>query len=109
MSDSPRSWVDGVTLTDSVKEKIRAKHMRPGIQGKSLFFSSDESVVWNLVKATLIQPDVLKPHSSNYKKVVLQRRFSSTVGYLGCDGTECFCVTVIFHKVDQRIITAYPT
>ena len=109
MSDSSRSWVNGVTLTDSVKEKIRAEHMQPGVQGKSLFLSADESVVWNLVKDTFIQPDVLKSHNSDDKKVVLQKRFPSQVGNLGCNGAGCFCVTVIFHKVDQRIITAYPT
>ena len=109
MPDSTRSWVNGVTLTDSVKEKVRAGHMHPGIQGKSLFLSSDENVVWNLVKDTFIQPDVLKPHSPDDKKEVIQKRFSLQVGNLGCNGAECFSVTVILHKVDQRIITAYPT
>ena len=112
MSVSSRRWVNVVTLTDSVKEKIRDAHMHPGIQGKSLFHSTDESVVWNLVKDTFIHPDVLKPHRSKphrSKKVVLQKRFSSQVGNLGCNGAMCFWVTVIFHKVDQRIITAYPT
>ena len=109
MSVSTWSWVNGVTLTDSVKEKIRDVHMHPGIQGKSLFHSTDESVVWNLVKDTFIHPDVLKPHSSDYKKVVLQKRFSSPVGNLGCNGAECFWVTVIYHKVYRRIVTAYPT
>ena len=95
MSVSTWSWVNGVTLTDSLKEKIR-----------------DESVVWNLVKDTFLQPDVFKSHRSKphrSKKVVLQKRFSSQVGNLGCNGAMCFWVTVIFHKVDQRIITAYPT
>ena len=109
MSVSKWSWVNGVTLTDSVKEKMRDAHMHPGIQGKSLFHSTDESVVWNLVKDTFIHPDVLKPHSSDYKKVVLQKRFSSPVGNLGCNGAECFWVTVIYHKVYRRIVTAYPT
>ena len=106
MSVSSRRLVNGVTLTDSVKEKIRDAHMHPGIQGKSLFLSTDESVVWNLVKDTFLHPDVLKPHRS---KVVLQKQFSSQVGNLGCNGAMCFWVTVIFHKVDQRIIIAYPT
>ena len=109
MTDYTRSWLPGFTLTDIVKEKIRASHMHPGIQGKSLFLSSDEVVVWNLVKDTFIHPDVLKPHSSDDKKEVLQKQFASQVGNLGCNGAECFCVTVIAHKVDQRIITAYPT
>ena len=109
MTDSTRSWVPGFTLTDTVKEKIRAGHMHPGIQGKSLFLSSDENVVWNLFKDTFIHPDVLKPHSYNDKKVVLLKRFSAQVGNLGFSRADCLCVTVIVHKVDQRIITAYPT
>ena len=112
MSVSTWSWVNGVTLTDSLKEKIRDEHMHPGIQGKILFLSTDESVVCNLVKDTFLHPDVLKSHRSKphrSKKVVLQKRFSSQVGNLGCIGAMCFWVTVIFHKVDQRIITAYPT
>ena len=112
MSVSTWSWVNGVTLTDSLKEKIRDEHMHPGIQGKILFLSTDESVVWNLVKDTFLHPDVLKSHRSKphrSKKVVLQKRFSSQVGNLGCNGAMCFWVTVIFHKVDQKIITAYPT
>ena len=109
MSDSTRSWVNGVTLTESVKEKIRAKHMQQGVQGKSLFLPFDESVAWNLVKDTFMHPDVVKPHNSDDKKEVLQKQFPSQVGNLGCNGAGCFCVTVIFHKVDQRIITAYPT
>ena len=112
MSVSSRRWVNVVTLTDSVKEKIRDAHMHPGIQGKSLFLATDESVVWNLVKDTFLHPDVLKPHRfkpHRSKKVVLQKQFSSQVGNLGCNGAMCFWVTVIFHKGDQRIITAYPT
>ena len=50
--------MNGVTPTDSLKEKIRDEHMHPGIQGKSLFLSTDESVVWNLVKDTFLHPDV---------------------------------------------------
>ena len=109
MTDSTRSWLPGFTLTDTVKEKIRASHMHPGKQGKSLFLSSDEDVVWNLVKDTFIHSVVLKPHKSDDEKEVLQKRFSSQVGNLGCNGAECFCVTVIVYKADQRIITAYPT
>ena len=56
MSVSSRRWVNGVTLTDSVKEKIRDAHMHPVIQGKSLFLSTDESVVWNLVKRYVFTP-----------------------------------------------------
>ena len=111
MSVSSRRWVNGVTLGDSVKEKIKDAHMHPGIQGKSLFLSTNESVVWNLVKDTFLHPNVLKPHRSkpHRSKVVLQKRFPYQVGNLGCNGAMCFWVTVIFHKVDQRIITAYPT
>ena len=109
MSVSTWSWVNGFTLTDRVKEKIRDAHMHPGIQGKSLFHSTDESVVWNLVKDTFIHPDALEPHISDNDKVVLQKRFSSLVGNLGCNGAECFWVTVIYHKEHRRIVTAYPT
>ena len=98
--------MNGVTLTDSVKGKIKDAHMHPGIQGKSLFLSTDESVVWNLVKDTFLHPKRYKPHRS---KVVLQKRFPSQVGNLGCNGAMCFWVTVIYDKASQRIITAYPT
>ena len=109
MSASKLGWIDGATLTDSVKEKIRAKHMHLGQQGKSLFLSSNETVVWNLVKDTFVHPDVLKPHRSYDERVVLQKRFSSQVGNLGSNGAECFWVTVIFNWLDRKIITAYPT
>ena len=109
MSVSTWIWVNGVTLTDRVKGKIRDAHMHPGKQGKSLFHSTDESVVWNLVKDTFIDPDVFKPHRSDHEKVVLQKRFSSLVGNLGCNGAECFWVTVIYDKEYGEIVTAYPT
>ena len=103
--------MNGVTLSDSVKEKIKDAHMHPGKQGKSLFLSTDESVVWNLVKDTFLHPRRCKPHrcKPHRSKVVLQKRFPSQVGNLGCNGAMCFWVTVIYDKASQRIITAYPT
>ena len=108
--------MNGVTLSDSVKEKIKDAHMHPGKQGKSLFLSTDESVVWNLVKDTFLhsrrcEPHRCKPHrcKPDCSKVVLQKRFPSQVGNLGCNGAMCFWVTVIYDKASQRIITAYPT
>ena len=116
MSVSSRKWVNGVTLSDSVKEKIKDAHMHPGKQGKSLFLSTDESVVWNLVKDTFLHSRRCKPHrckphrcKPHCSKVVLQKRFPSQVGNLGCNGAMCFWVTVIYDKASQRIITAYPT
>lgn len=111
MSVSSRRWVNGVTLTDSVKEKIRERTCTQEYRGKAFFFLPTKASCGIWLKDTFLHPDVLKPHrfKPHRSKVVLQKQFSSQVGNLGNNGAMCFWVTVIFHKVDQRIITAYPT
>ena len=109
MEASTRRWIDGITLSDAVKNHVKNTHMFPGKQGKSCFLSSDENVVWEIVQDTFSHPDISTPHKSDVNRVVLQKQFPSPVGIHGRNGSSCFSVTVICDVADQRIITAFPT
>ena len=102
-------WIDGITLTDAVKNHIKNTHMFPGKQGKSCFLSSDETVVWKMVQDTFSHPDISTPHKSDVNRAVLQKQFLAQVGIHGRNGSSCFFVTVIYDIADHRIITAFPT
>ena len=109
METSTRRWIDGITLSDAVKNHIKSGHMFPPIQGKSCFLSSDETVVWKMVQDSFSHPDISKQHESKVNRVVLQKHFPAPVGIHGRNGSSCFFVTVIYDIADQRIITAFPT
>ena len=102
------SWHD-ITLSDAVKNHIRARHLYPRKQGKSCFLSVSEIPVWKMVEETFLYPDVSTPHRSDENKIVLRKKFYWPVGIHGRNGALCFSVTVIYDWLYRRVITAFPT
>ena len=111
MTSSTSSWMHDITcaLNDNVKEHIRANHMYPREQGKSCFLSTCDTTVWKTVEETFLNPDVETPHRSDENRIVFRKKFSSPVGVHGRNGTLCFFLTVIYDKLNRRIVTAFPT
>lgn len=107
-SSTKSSWHD-ITLSDAVKNHIRARHLYPRKQGKSCFLSVSEIPVWKMVEETFLYPDVSTPHRSDENKIVLRKKFYWPVGIHGRNGALCFSVTVIYDWLDRRIIIAFPT
>ena len=107
-SSTKSSWHD-ITLSDAVKNHIRARHLYQRKQGKSCFLSVSEIPVWKMVEETFLYPDISTPHRSDENKIVLRKKFYSPVGIHGRNGALCFSVTVIYDWLDRRIITAFPT
>ena len=109
-SSTKSSWHDiMITLSDAVKNHIRARHLYPRKQGKSCFLSVSEIPVWKMVEETFLYPDVSTPHRSDENKIVLRKKFYWPVGIHGRNGALCFSVTVIYDWLNRRIITAFPT
>ena len=91
-SSTKSSWHD-ITLSDAVKNHIRARHLYPRKQGKSCFLSVSEIPVWKMVEETFLYPDVSTPHRSDENKIVLRKKFYWPVGIHGRNGALCFSVT----------------
>lgn len=106
-SSTKSSWHD-ITLSDAVKNHIRARHLYPRKQGKSCFLSVSEIPVWKMVEETFLYPDVSTPHRSDENKIVLRKKFLLASWHPWKKWSAMFFCDVIYDWLDRRIIIAFP-
>lgn len=77
---------------------------------KSYWTICDVEDIAYLIKHTIAQPDICEPHRDEpHRKLYLRKYFQQQVGVHGKKGISCKSVTVILMKIDQSLVTAFPT
>ena len=93
-----RNWVHIATF-----------HMYPKKKGKGVFYSKDLREIRELCMATLLHPDLEEEDKSHPNRRELKRRFRCAVGEDGLMGCKCFFVTVIYDRMENEVVTAFPS
>ena len=83
--------------------------MYPKKKGKSVFYSKDLREIRVLCMATLLHPDLEKDDKSYPNRRKLKRRFKCAVGEDGLMGCKCYFVTVIYDRMGNEVVTAFPS
>ena len=88
---------------------IAKYHMYPKKKGKGVFYSKDLREIRVLCMATLLHPDLEKDDKSYPNRRKLKRRFKCAVGEDGLTGRKCYSVTVIYDRMENEVVTAFPS
>ena len=77
---------------------ITKSHMYPKEKDKSVFY-----------RATLLYPDLEKMDKNNPNRLVLKRRFKDAVGEHGLTGCKCYATRLIYARMENEVVTAFPS
>ena len=90
-------------------EHIAKYHMYPKKKGKGVFYSKDLREIRVLCMATLLHPDLEKMDKNYLDRRKLKRKFRHAVGEDGLMGCKCYFVTVIYDRMENEVVTAFPS
>ena len=88
---------------------ITKSHMYPKEKDKSVFYSKDLREIRELCRATLLYPDLEKMDKNNPNRLMLKRRFKDAVGEHGLTGCKCYATRVIYDRMENEVVTAFPS
>ena len=90
-------------------EHITKNHMYPKKKDKGVFYSKDLKEIKELSRATLLNPDLEKMDKNYSDRRKLKRKFRHAVGDDGLMGCKCYFVTVIYDRMENEVVTAFPS
>ena len=88
---------------------ITKNHMYPKKKDKGVFYSKDLKEIRELCRATLLNPDLEKMDKNYPDRRKLKRKFRHAVGEDGLMGCKCYFVTVIYDRMENEVVTAFPS
>ena len=88
---------------------ITKNHMYPKKKDKGVFYSKDLKEIRELCRATLLNPDLEKMGKNYPDRRKLKRKFRHAVGEDGLMGCKCYFVTVIYDRMENEVVTAFPS
>ncbi len=90
-------------------EHIIERHMLPAPKETSYFLSSDVQEIYGIIMEAYRGPHERFPHRTKKDNFVFQKKFRQQLGVHGISQAPCYCLTGIFDRKNNAIITAYPT
>ena len=88
---------------------IAKTHMYPKKRDKSVFYSKELKEIRELCRATLLYPDLEEMDENYPNRLVLKRRFKDAVGEHGLTECQCYVTRVIYDRMGNEVVTAFPS